>query len=143
MVNSSCPVHLYFKDVDQHGKASRQDKVHSGHYEPDFKSHICVGDQVESLCCQFGNGDDANNGGMFDQGYEKAGQWRQDKRKCLRYNHIAIFVKFRETGCIASLILAALDSLNASPDDFCGERSLKGGKAQNTGPEPINAKNWC
>ena len=93
-VDSLCPVHLYFEDVDQHGKAGRQDKVHSGYDEPDFKSHIGVGDQVESLCCQFGNGDDANNSGMFDQGYKQAGQGRQDKWQRLRDNHISIFVEF-------------------------------------------------
>ena len=94
MVTSSCPVHLYFKDVDQHGKAGRQDKIHSGDDEPDFKSHIGVRYQIESFGRQFGDGDDADNGGMFDQGYKQAGQWRQDEWQRLRDNHITIFIEF-------------------------------------------------
>ena len=65
-MNSSSLVHPYFKNVDQHGKAGCQDKIHSGYDEPDFKRHICVRYEIEPLSSQFSNGDDADDGRMFD-----------------------------------------------------------------------------
>ena len=74
-MNLSSLVHPYFKNVDQHGKAGCQDKIHSGYDEPDFESHICVRYEVKSFGRQFGNGDNADNGRMFDQGNKQASQW--------------------------------------------------------------------
>ena len=75
-MNLSSLDHPYFKNVDQHGKAGCQDKIHSGYDEPDFESHICVRYEVKSFGRQFGNGDNADNGRMLDQGNKQASQWR-------------------------------------------------------------------
>ena len=61
MVKLSSPVHLYFKDVYQQGKAGCQDKIHAGYDEPDFKSHVRIGYQVKPFRRQFGNSNNANN----------------------------------------------------------------------------------
>ena len=112
------------------GAGQGQRQIHEKDRDPDLHGQKGPGHQFIGPEGELGDGDDRNNGGVFDQGYELAGQGRQNALKGLGQDdvpHLLVFGHAQRVGCFP---LAPVDGLDSGSDDFSNVRTQSFGPSQ-------------